>query len=153
MTVLKDKRGVNQSTEFIMHFVVAVIVALMFIEILLCTFSIFSMNVVATNVARSVSVQGGFDTTTSEDIYDLAITQLGSKAKPGTVEVTFTSEDGSETVVLTDESKTDEFKPNLGDSFSTTVTAEVPLVQTFNGRYIYITMHASSSGVGEVYYK
>ena len=89
---LKEKRAFAQSTDFIIFFSIAVILVVILIELTINVFSIYTMNIVANNVARTVSVCGKIDNVKSEEIYDTAAKQLGKRIETGSLEIRFHTE-------------------------------------------------------------
>ena len=152
---LKEKRAFAQSTDFIIFFSIAVILVVILIELTINVFSIYTMNIVANNVARTVSVCGEID---NAKIYDTAAKQLGKRIETGSLEIRFHTESENtsyyhyDDLLLTSDSKAGQYGVNLGDEFTVHTSAQVVLFHV-GGKAVKTTLSATSSGVGEVYFK
>lgn len=155
---LKEKKAFAQSTDFIIFFSIAVILVVILIELTINVFSIYTMNIVANNVARTVSVCGEIDNVKSEEIYDTAAKQLGKRIETGSLEIRFHTESENtsyyhyDDLLLTSDSKAGQYGVNLGDEFTVHASAQVVLFHV-GGKAVKTTLSATSSGVGEVYFK
>lgn len=151
---LKDKNGAATSVEYVMYFVLTVCLALIFLQITLCSFTLFSFNVASNNVARSVSLQGGFDAYYGEYLYDMTEKNLGNKIKPDSMVIEIENSEGYNNVTLTSDNKAQDYMVDYPDTFVVNVRAKVPFVNLGNGKgLIYIDLGSSSSGVSEQYHK
>lgn len=150
---LKDKDGFAQTSEYVIFFTITVLLVIIMIQIIIALFTIYNANIAATNVARVASVNGGFTDTQSSQLYEIAESQLKNRVVDDSIEVTFTPTSlTDESVTLSNDSQNHEYKVNLGEDFSVTVSAQVTLF-TIAGRDINTRVASTSSGVGEVYYK
>lgn len=152
---LKEKKATAISIEYVMCFLITVMLLLVLFEVILCSFTIFNFNVVATNTARSVSVSGGFTKQNSTEIYNSAVKQLNGKVKKDSVVIEFSNpKDNSVYTSLSSNDCAKEIQIDLADSFNVTVKAKVPFFRnTISNKIIYIDLKSTSSGVGEVYHK
>lgn len=150
---LKEKKAYSQSSEYIIFFTITVLLVIIMIQVLISLFTVYTANIAATNVARVVSVNGGFDSSEGDDIYEIADAQLKNRTIDGSITVSLSSTSlTTSDVILTNENQAKNYKVNLGEDFEVTVSAEVTLF-TIAGRDINTTVSSTSSGVGEVYYK
>lgn len=151
--IIKNKKGYAQSSEYVIFFTITVLLVLIMIQIIMALFTIYNANIAATNIARVVSVNGGFSDTQGTQIYSIANNQLHNRVEDDSVEVTLSSTSlTDEDVVLSNVSQSHEYQVNLGEDFDVTVSAEVTLF-TIAGRDVNARVASSSSGVGEVYHK
>lgn len=154
---LKDKKAAIQSTDFVIFFLLAVILVLILIEITFAVFAIYNTNVTATNVARIVSVNGEIDSTQSKKLYELASSQLSGKIVDDSLSITLKTNTANteyvpaQTVVIKN-GQYPSYKVNLGDEFTVRLEGKINL---FHVSSIPVTssISGSSVGVGEVYFK
>lgn len=159
---LKDKNAMNGSVEYVIYFCLTVLLVIIFLEIILAFHSVYTANVTATNVARVVSISGGFDTTTdnnitdSNDIYNMAYNQLENKLhkdhKDSLVIEIFDPATNEIYQTLTYEQQSATYKVNLGEEFGVRIKGKIALCTAF-GNEISTEISTASTGVGEVYHK
>ena len=154
---MKDKKGANQSTEYVIYFFITTMLILLFIDIILAFFSVYQTHVTASSVARVISINGGYDTiednniVDSYDLYAYAQKQLENRMDdPDTLIITITDKNGEH--VLTASEKSDTYSVDLGEEFTVRVEEKIPFVRLANVP-INITVSSTSSGVSEVYHK
>ena len=155
---LKNKKGMNQSVEYVLYFFITVLLIFIFIEVILAFQTVYATHVTATNVARVVALNGGYDTDTSNDIvnskelYQMAKDQIGARLyDKDTLTLTFNDE-GGDIHTLTAEQQNDTYEIDLGKSFTVKVSGEVALC-TIVKIPITVNISSTSSGVSEVYHK
>lgn len=150
---IKSKDGAVQSSEYVIYFFLTIILILMILQILLAVFSIYNYNVVASNIARSVSINGGFDASESSAIYDMAAKELDNKAKDGSLSVKFINpEDGTTLATLSKANKIDDCVVDLGEQVEVIVSGKAPFL-IYKDKGMYIDISATASGIGEIYHK
>lgn len=148
---MKDKKAVSGTFEYVVYFGITIMVVFLIIQVLFGVFSVFSTNVAASNVARAISIEGGFDGSDEcEQIYNVAYNQLENQIIEDSLEIAISSDDSN--IVLTADNLNGSFQVDLGNSFNVTVTSKIVLA-TVAGRDISAKVSSSSTGVGEVYFK
>ena len=155
---LKDKHGMNQSVEYILYFFITVLLIFLFIDVILAFCSVYQAHVTATNVSRVISVSGGYDTVSGNNvvdstyIYEMAQEQLKPRLSDvASLEIEVTDDSGT-VKSLTSDNHNDSYVIDLGKEFKVTVSGDVPFMRVF-GKSIDIKISSSSSGVSEVYHK
>ena len=129
----------------------------MLFEMTIAVYSMYNMNIAASNAARSVSIAGELTSDTSEKLYNEIDSQLSGRIVPGTLKITLSTKTAgtdyipAQTVTLTKDSFP-QYKVNIGDDFTVHLEAKVSLFHVAN-KSIQTTISATSSGVGEVYFK
>lgn len=150
---LSDKKGFTQSSEYVIFFTITVLLVIIMIQIIIALFTVYNANIAATNVARVISVNGGFNEIQGSQVYDIADNQLKNRVIDDSVVVTLSKTNSTdETVTLTNASQAHDYQVDLGEDFNVTVSAEVTLF-TIGGRDVNTRVASTSSGVGEVYHK
>lgn len=150
---ISNKKGFAQSSEYIIFFTITVLLVIIMIQIIIALFTVYNANIAATNVARVISVNGGFDETQAAQVYNIAEKQLDNRVIDNSVVVTLSKTNSTdETVTLTSTSQVHDYQVDLGEDFNVTVSAKVTLF-TIGGRDVNTNVASTSSGVGEVYHK
>lgn len=155
---LKNKKGMNQSVEYVLYFFITVLLIFIFLEVILAFQTLYATHVTATNVARVVSLNGGYDTDTSnnivdsKDLYQMAKEQIGARLyDEDTLTLTFNDDNGN-SYILTSEQQNGTYEVNLGESFTVKVSGDVVLCSIAEVP-ITVNISSTSSGVSEVYHK
>lgn len=148
--ILKDKKAISGSVEYVVYFGLIIMLVFLIIQILFGVFTVFTTNVAASNVARVISVDGGFDNSSAEEIYNIANNQLKNHALEDSVQIVISDDD--DTVILSADNLNKSYRIGLGETFEVTVTSRIVLF-TVAGRDVDVRVSSSSAGVGEVYLK
>lgn len=153
----KDKGAFIESSNFVIFFLLATILCIILFELTMAVFSIYSVNIAATNIARVVAVNGDLTQQESEKLYNLATEQMNGKMIDDTITVTIetvannTSYVPAQKVVLR-KGVYPQYRVNLGDPFTVTIEGEVSLFH-IAGERVTTILRGTSYGVGEIYYK
>ena len=155
---LKDKKAANQSVEYVLYFAITVFLVLIFIDIILAFYTVYQTHVTATNVARAVSVSGGYDSienngvVDASELYLMAQNQLESRTNDVESIIIEITDDNEHIYTIDSDNLNGEYYVNLGDEFTVRVTSDVPFMR-FGDHPFNVKVSATSSGVSEVYRK
>lgn len=120
-------------------------------------FSMYNINIASSNAARAISITGELTPSESKQLYEQINSQLKGRIIPDSLEITISTDTANtdyvpaQTVTITKDSSP-RYKVNLGDSFKVHLSAKVNLFHLGN-KAIKTNISATSSGVGEVYFK
>lgn len=129
----------------------------MLFEMTIAVFSMYNMNIAASNVARNVSISGELTQETSRELYEQVESQLKGRIVADSLEISLETREATtdyvpaQKVTITKEI-TPTYRVNIGDDFIVRLKAKVVLFH-IGSKDVKATISSSSSGVGEVYFK